>query len=274
MLSLKKINSEQVEVIKVNHPKPQQILGYDVFPSIYCNIFLCARKGSGKTNIINKILTSCIDKNTKVIVFASTHDIDDNWLAIKKNLNTREIQSLFYSQLEENKIDNLEYVMSFMKNENQAEEINNQKEDPNDLIQIIKFDKAKGVTIKLKKEKKVAPKYIIIFDDISTSLNHKNVPFLLKTFRHYKSKVIISSQYFNDVTKDARMQIDYLLLFGGEAQDKMEKDIYPVFGCDVGEENFYDIYKQITKEKHDFLYINKNECDMRKNFDHKITINH
>ena len=63
---------------------PKDIKGYDIIPMLYANIFICAQKRLRKANLINKILESCINSNTKVIVFASTHELDNNWKYIKQ----------------------------------------------------------------------------------------------------------------------------------------------------------------------------------------------
>jgi len=39
-------------LIRVQKVNPALILGYNDFPELYTNIFLCARKNSGKTNVI------------------------------------------------------------------------------------------------------------------------------------------------------------------------------------------------------------------------------
>jgi hypothetical protein len=64
--------------IKVKKVNSALILGYNDFPELYANIFLCARKNSGKTNVINTILQNCADKNTIVYIFSSTHEKDAN----------------------------------------------------------------------------------------------------------------------------------------------------------------------------------------------------
>ena len=55
--------------------------------------------------------------------------------------------------------------------------------------------------------------YIIIFDDLSNELKDKEIEFLAKWNRHFKAKVIYSSQYFHDLSKGARSQIDYILMY-------------------------------------------------------------
>lgn len=272
MLSIKRINNVKVDVLPVKQAKPNEILGYDMFPMLYCNIFLCAQKRSGKTNVIANILKVCSDKDTKVVVFASTHEIDDCWKFIKTDLEKRKITSMFYSTLEdpESKMSYLDILMNFMKEESIAEEIMKKEDNVNDTIQLIKFDDYKGSKIKIKKKQKQSPKYIIVFDDMSNVLKEKNIAFLLKTFRHYKSKVIISSQYFNDLAADARLQIDFYLIFKGLPIKKLE-DIYQNCGSYITEEQFIKMYEKITMEKFNFLYIDRNSGKFRHNFNKEIS---
>ena len=83
-INIKTLNNETIKVIPVKKTNLKDIKGFDIIPMLYANIFICAQKRSGKTNLIQKILESCIDANTKVIVFASTHELDDNWKYIKE----------------------------------------------------------------------------------------------------------------------------------------------------------------------------------------------
>jgi type IV secretory pathway ATPase VirB11/archaellum biosynthesis ATPase len=113
-INIKKLNNETIKVIPVAKTDPKAIKGYNIIPMLYANIFICAQKRSGKTNLINKILDSCIDSTTKVIVFASTHELDDNWKYIKKQLEKRKINAIFYSSIEERPTNNLQEVLTFM----------------------------------------------------------------------------------------------------------------------------------------------------------------
>jgi hypothetical protein len=273
-IKLKKINKEEIKVIPVSHAHPDEILGYDIFPTEFCNIFICASQGSGKTNTVNKICEKCINKDTKVFVFASTHNIDDNWKYIKQQLEKRNIAAVYYSSIEENGIDNLEQLMLFMENEAMVEEQQKQQkeENINDYIQVVKVDyDIKSFKVKVKPKKKKAPKYMIIFDDMSSSLKKRNVPALLKKLRHFKSKVIVSTQYLNDLGLDSRSQVNYWLLFKGQSTDKLE-NIYETIGTNMSFEDFYLLYKKITDQPYTFMYINKVKGEFRKNFNELIEI--
>ena len=125
------------------------------------------------------------------------------------------------------------------------------------------------------KTKKIAPKYFIIFDDISREMrNRKEIETLLKQNQHYKSKVIISSQYPFDIMPSARLQINVWCLFRGFNKKQIKK-VFPDLDVNMDLDEFFKLYQKITSEPHDFLYIDHNHNEMRKNFDQKIsTDNH
>ena len=91
---------------------------------------------------------------------------------------------------------------------------------------------------------------------------------ILKSHQHYKFKCIISSQYFNDLPPDARNQIDYMLLFPNIPMDKI-KDTYKELDLSIPLEIFLTCYKNSTKQKYNFLYLDVRNDLMRKNFSHK-----
>ena len=61
MISLKQINKQYVEAIPIPDEDLRPILGADIVEEVYSNIFLCARKKSGKTSAVFKILKECSD---------------------------------------------------------------------------------------------------------------------------------------------------------------------------------------------------------------------
>ena len=69
---------------------------------------------------------------------------------------------------------------------------------------------------KKKKSKYLAPEYMIIFDDLSSELKSRSLLSLMKFNRHFKAKLIISSQYLNDLLPESRKQIDLWLISKAE----------------------------------------------------------
>ena len=56
MYSTRAINNFEVEPVKIDETPKENILGYDMFPILYNNIFCIAKKKSGKSNVIYNIL--------------------------------------------------------------------------------------------------------------------------------------------------------------------------------------------------------------------------
>ena len=73
MITLKQINKHRVKPIPIPSDLDKRpIKGYDICPEIYSNIFLTAKKKSGKTSALFKIMKECCDKKTIIVVFCST----------------------------------------------------------------------------------------------------------------------------------------------------------------------------------------------------------
>lgn len=264
MIQIHKINNQKVCPIKTNCVDPDKIKGFELFPELYSNIFLLAKKKSGKTSTIFTILKKCCTKLTTVYIFASTVNKDPNWLHIIEWLEKKGINVICNTSIMDGNKNNLDLLI---------QELGNPEEKKEDKIKskIISFGDDSNDE-KKNKPKKTAPEYTLIFDDLSTELSNKSIPALLKKNRHYKMKIIISSQYYNDIPKDGRQQLDYILLFPKIPNDKLEmvyseSDIgiipYPIY---------MRAYEDATKEKYNFLYIDLRDEQMRKNFSHAYKI--
>ena len=127
---------------------------------------------------------------------------------------------------------------------------------------------------KKKKHKKCkfqAPEYMIILDDLSSELKSRSLLSLLKFNRHFKAKLIISSQWIHDLLPESRKQIDLFLIFKGFPQSKLQ-EIYKDCDSSVPFETFCAIYKKSTKLPHSFLYIDSRSDSFRRNFDSEFII--
>ena len=288
MYQRKKINNVKVVPIKLNEPKPEKILGYDLIPRLHCNIGAIGRKGSGKTNVVNCLLENCTDDETNVIIFSATVNSDPAWIEIRKWLDKREQPYAFFTSIhneEEDedrkgkkiKINNLDTLVRKIKEDDkkEAEEKLNKKKgvSKNILCSENFFDNYVVEEIKEKKKKKVAPKYFIVFDDISNELRAKaDVTCFMKVVRHYKAKVVVSSQFPTDLDPGARQQVDFWCLFKDFPEDRMEKIFDDLTIPKMKFENFYYLYLKETEEPHSFLYIDRIHNKMRHNFDEEILL--
>jgi hypothetical protein len=266
---LKQINDEVVKPIKVKKINPKYVLGYDLFPEIYANIFICAKKKSGKTCVINKIIQTCADKNTKVIIFSSTANKDAGMMKIIEGLQKKKRHVEVYTEIGQN----LEIIIKDIElNIPELESKIDENTEEIERYELIHFNEdKKHIQVRIKKKKpkkpeKIAPEYIFIFDDISSELKRNpEVAKLVKQNRHYLCKVILSSQYPFDLEPESRKQVDNWLLFGGQPDKKLEK-IYMDSDASIDFGLFTQLYHDATTEKYNFLYIDTNADNFRKNF--------
>ena len=265
-METQQINNVVVKPIPIPKIPLENIRGSDMFPEIYANIYLSAKKKSGKTSVIYNIIKNCADKNTTVITFCATCKKDKNWIEIRNYLDKKKIPNEFYMGIKDNGNVLQELILDMQTADNSDDEPSESEEEP----EIVQFSGKKYKKHKKKKPKIKSPKYIIIFDDISSELKDPNISHLLKTNRHYKAKVILSSQYVNDLVPMARRQIDFYLLFGGINEQKL-KEIYMNADLNISEDDYIKLYHDATNEKYNFFYIDTNG-EYRRNFNQKYLI--
>ena len=102
------------------------------------------------------------------------------------------------------------------------------------------------ITKKSKSKKKCkyqAPEYIIIFDDLSSELKSQSLLTLLKKNRHFKTKLIISSQWVHDLLPESRKQLDLFMIFKGFPDAKLS-EIHKDCDSGIPFETFCKIYKK------------------------------
>ncbi len=359
-----KLASERLE----DSNKP--VLGAEMFSEPFANIFLCARKKSGKTTVLYNILKNCSSKKkTKVVCFASTVFKDAQWLRIADYLKKKGVYFEGHMSMydEMTGVNTLSKLMSRLQKEskqNLAKEAMNNARKERLLEEKRKLKKSKrkrvlnkrkplrinGVLVHENVEKalknalhskvlrrklqpgngiksadridvandgdvlfesedvsglferelslafrenksdrkdidlsmvdiehmndrqergkdndKVVPEWIFVFDDLSNELRDPLIAHLLKTNRHYKAKVIISSQYVQDIPPSSRKQIDYWMLFAGHSVDKLEVIFYDA-DTRLSLSQFIKLYKSVTREPYQFLLLNTTDDSYRRGF--------
>ena len=271
-----KINDIKVKKLPTQQIDHSQIKGFDLIPELYANIFICAHKKSGKTTVLFNIIKNCASKDTKIVFFVSTFYKDDSYKEIRKYLEKKNIEFDSYTEIKEDKIDHLKTLIDELQADYVEDEKSDSEKEEKYKPLILHFgEDDKEITFKIRKykPKKIAPQIIIVFDDMSAEIrNNPSIKKLLKQNRHYKIKVIISSQYVNDLLPESRSQIDVWLLFAGHNIEKL-KEIYNASDPIIPFEKFVELYEDATKEKHNFFYIDKNNCQYRKNFSHLYIVN-
>lgn len=270
-MSFKQINDVEVRPVPLPKTDKKEILGSELFDELYSNIYLCAKKKSGKTSTIYNIIKRCCDKRTAVFVFCSTYGKDQNWRAIKDYLDRKSIENEFYSSIkgDDGKENHLKNLVERLKTETSESEESEPEEEEEKIL--LFSDEEIKVTIRKRKPKKTSQRYLFIFDDISTELKDPNISHLLKTNRHYKSKVIISSQWLNDLLPMARRQIDVYMIFSGINNEKLE-ELFKNADLNIEFPQFVSLYREATNQKYSFFYVDASNCKYRKNFNMEVKI--
>lgn len=277
-MNSKIINNIKVKPILNNITEEiSDVKGKEVFKNNLGNIFIMSRKRSGKSCLIGNILKKMSDKRTTIIIFSSTVNIDPCWIGIKEMLEKKNIPVLTYTHFIDD--DGKNILDDFLK-ELEEEEEEEELEEPITLVNPItengiylKFqEEKKDMKIKIKKPyvpKKSVPKYILCFDDLSSDLRHSSIIKNLKSNRHRNIMNILSSQYFLDLNTGAIFNLDYLIIFKGQDDDKLQK-IHKRLDLGITYEKFKDYYEYSVKEPYNFLYIDIRNDEYRKNFNEKL----
>jgi hypothetical protein len=229
MIIVKKINDEVVHATKRVKPLDNRpVKGVHLFENMTGNIFLSAKTNSGKTCATAHIIKKCADKNTTIIVFCSTLYDDDSWAAIREYCEKHHIPFIGHqSMVNDDGQNEVILLLNQLKEEailrDEAEKqakIDGKEKRVNPMMLCdTDSEDEDDEEVKAKKSKYQTPKYIIIFDDLAEEIKSKYLTQLLKKSRHYKMKVIVSSQYYLDCEKGARGQFYYYLIFGGTDPD-------------------------------------------------------
>lgn len=271
MFKTKQLNNFKISKIKLPAVEEKKIRGGELLP-IYSNTFICAKKNSGKTTVIFNILKKCVDKDTTVDLFVSTIEKDRSWMQILQYLKNK--GCTVNTSMSTIGDDGKDLVRNIIDQPVHFSDDEDSEEDMRPKCNYISLDNSDDEDEKPKKKRKktkLAQKRIVILDDIGNELKKPSIDQLLKVNRHLHSKVILSSQYLNDLSPQARRQIDVWLLFNG---CKKEKLMTVMRDCDTHLEynTFESVYKYATSKKYNFLYIDCHNSKFRKNFNEEIDV--
>lgn len=219
----------KLSVLKVGAGPPARFRGDQLFNNRYGNIFLSAPTRSGKTNLIYNILKARLGKGDKVAIFADTHEKDPGWEGIKQMLDQKKID---YSADRE-------------------------------------FLDDQGSKLDILHSIEATPDHdtFVVLDDISYQIKDKSVAKLLKSSRHSRIIVLISSQYIMDLAPDARSNITCWLV-RGLSQEKLE-DWFKSLNLSIDFGSFKKMYDDATRDQYRFFYVDRPNEDFRSNFDRK-----
>jgi hypothetical protein len=278
-----KINKEKVHPIQVEQLDKSKIKGSNLFPEIYANVFLLAKKKSGKTSVINKIIKSCSDRHTKFIIFCSTIHRDPTWKSITKFLKDRGNELQIYTSIKEQGQDMLEDILKELEDESMQQE-HAEEEALNQETQVLERFVMPALKIydseneeepnpnrKPRMPSKKSAEMFFIFDDLSSQMRLPSLSKLIKTNRHYKSKVIISSQYSNDLQPEVIKNLDYLLLFGRNKIEKLQH-LHQTVDMSLEFDKFLEVYRDATSVPYSFLWFETSSEECRKGFNQKYVL--
>lgn len=278
-MSLSKLNNVKVTPLDIKTKTKTKFKGKKLF-ELWCpNIFILARKNSGKTTTVQFILDKCTGKHTQFILICSTVEKDPSWIEFIKSNEDR--TAVFTSIYEDG-----ENVIKQFIDENKSDIINNEQIGGSEIINTNMLNDFKkyrqiGGQTQLEDIKKIEPeiskwpypypKYVIIMDDLGTEMRDPEVTQLLKRNRHFDAMVIMSSQSLTDLDKPARNQLDYMLIFPKIPTDKL-KSIKEDLNLSIPLDKFEEWYNKATEEKYNFLYISRNTAieEFRKNFNERF----
>ena len=270
MLRVQRINDIKIKPIALPNVPKELIRGNEMFDNIYSNIFLLAKKKSGKTSVIWNILKKCMGRDTRLVIFSATVHKDPTMRHIVKHFEDKGNTVITFTSLKDGKTDNLNELVEMLRDPEEEEEEKEKSEDEYPFI-ICGESKKEDKPRKKRKEKLLAPELIFVLDDLSTQLQSPSVDTLLKSNRHYKCKVILSSQYLHDLKIASIMQLDYLLVFGGQTVDKLQL-VHQRTDLSLPFQHFLEFYYYATAVKHHFLFIDTVKEEFRKDFNQKLEI--
>jgi hypothetical protein len=264
VFATKKINNEVVKEVPLLAEKDERpIKGSALFPEIYANVFLCSKKKSGKTSTIYTILKRCCGPKTKIIAFCSTLNKDPSWETIQAWAEHKGLPFAGHTSLKDE--DGTDLLQDLVKGLEERQ-LPAEKAPRNILDSDDEEEEAKERPAKYR-----SPEYIIVIDDLSNELKSTSITALLKKNRHFRAKILLSSQYLNDLLPAARKQLDYFILFRGHPRQKIE-EIHRDADVSIPVDEFYDVYKFATEEPFSFLYIDCTTGTFRRNFNTEIEL--
>lgn len=278
----RRINNKRVVPIKEVQISKHRVLGKELFSEPYANIYLLAKKKTGKTTTLFNILQECANANTIVIFFVSTLFKDDSYKHIIKWLKDNKIPYIVETSFKKinpatgREFDQFAQLVKFLKNENpdpvwqylladdSDSEYESESESEEEELTTHKLSRkyryrkmepesdsededTQKELIKKKKTQEIAPELFIIMDDISAELHNETaLESLLKENRHIKSKVIISTQGAKDILPTSIAMQDYVLLFSKVPIEHLAH-IHKFAKIDLPFDTFLGIYKNAVK---------------------------
>ena len=268
--------------------------GKNYFDEPFCNIGILAKKKSGKTTLVANIIEKCAGPDTKVIIFCPNVFKDQAYKAILDMLEKRQIDYEAYEHfIDDDGLNLVDEIIAADRARAREEKEDKKGEGPPTILKApkiildprfltkdeqiaIHIQKMYGGSIKpeplepvesktIKKSKYQELEYIFVFDDLSKLLRNKSIEALSKINRHLKSKVIFSFHGVSDLGPITIGQLDYLLIFGKQPEERI-REVKDKLSIAIPFETLLEFYKKATEKEYNFLYIDVAKDEYRKNF--------
>lgn len=274
---IKKRNNVKVEIppLKTN---TKRFKGDDLFDIQYFCMTLLGKRKSGKTSLIYTLLKKFVTKNTIVLFFVPTFHKDKTYEPIRNFLDKNKISYDSYSSVEEDGVNILETFMEVNSGFKDKSRKDEQAEDSHPLIEnACKFHcDEEGKDKKKRKREEEPPEYFLVFDDMSGFLRKPSVLKLIKNSRHFRTKIVLSTQGVSDVHPHVFGQMDYIAVFKNFNEDSLDF-LYEKLQLGISLEEFKEIYHYVTSMKFGdnyncFLLINLPEEKFFVNLDKEVLV--
>lgn len=295
----KRINNHKVKPLQIGSGVDRRpILGADLIPHLYGTMFLVAKKNSGKTTTIAKIINECVGRDTHVIAFTGTLLHDPAWTAIRdiveRNRGTFTGYTSLFDESGGNRVAQWLEMQKPPEGEEDIKDVAKEAMSDDEEEEVVEVtlppppinlesnmhlldDPEPPQKLKKKKKKKKSkfrmPKTFFIFDDLGDQLRNPQIAKLIKTHRHYHTKIVLSSQYVKDITPETSQNIDIWIIFRGLSAEYIKR-IYIQGSPKIAYEEFQALYEDATKDPYSFMYFDAKDNKYRKNFDEEYEVNH
>ena len=271
MIKFRKLNNIKVKPIRTpddENTRPPR--GEKLISTAYANIGLIGKKKTGKSSCIATMLKAFCGPKTKVHIFCSTVLIDPTYIALGEWMDSKGIE--YYPSTSLKSDDGFDLIEDILKiDEDMFKEDEGTDEKGEVQLKLLDLD-PKPKERKPRKSKYKEINRLFVFDDISNELNSTSLRRLMKMHRHIRSKILLSTQWLNDIPPQSISQLDYTFLFKNIIPDKLT-EAHKKLDLSLDLNVFINMYEDITKDKKlfNFLYITRFE-EYRKNFNELIII--
>lgn len=258
-----KINHEHIEPTPIKD-EPDKGRGQLLFPGTrFPNVALCARKGTGKSVIIEHIfkhyftnLTPKEKEQLQIMVFSKNALKDQRWIAILERAKKEKLSI----KVREN--------MAMTPKEQEAALKFNPPYEGADYLEFFVHILNHTKTDTDPEKRHI---YHLFFDDQTRATRSPAMSELLAMNRHKFFMTVVAEQDWVYVNEDGRLQFDFAMIGHGMPPDRL-KEVYEDMSVQMPFDVFEDIYHDVCddKKKFCFLHINKETGNLRRNFDEAI----